>query len=313
MWKSVAASALMAGLLFASTAKARTLDPLQALALVAMPLVVAEVAGLDDVPVAPLFELVSLMNAAAVPPVEFVEVVRYVPVALAVDARDPQPGLVYEVRTHYQQGVRGVQLVEVIERELREYGMPALVIDGRVPPDLLVDRIIVRDVDRVILPPIVRTHLTEVRRHPHGGPPGQLKKQLGLQTGAEVVHGTRRTDTTGRSRAVLPDGSPRTSSGRPPGTLPPGQARQAERTPGQEARPARQGGERRDPPGQARQNVPQRGGEQARPVPPGQARQQGQGEGNARAKGQQGGGPNPGQSGSPNPGKGQGKAKGRGE
>jgi hypothetical protein len=294
MWKSVAASALIAGLLLASPARARTLDPLEALALVAMPLVVAEVARIDDVPVAPLFELVSLLNAAAVPPVEFVEVVRYVPVALAVDARDPHPGLVYEVRTHYQQGVRGVQLVEVIERELREYGMPTLVIDGTVPPDLIVERVIVRDVDRVILPPIVRTHLTEVRRHPHGGPPGQLKKQLGLQTGAEVVHGTRRGETTaGRSRTVLPDTSPRAGSGRPPGTLPPGQARQPERTPpGQQARPAPQAGERREPPGQARQD--------------------GQGGGNARAKGQQGG-PGPGQSGGANPGKGQGKAKGRGE
>jgi len=29
------------------------------------------------------------------------------------------------------------------------------------------------------------------RAHPHGGPPGQLKKQFGLKTGAEVVHRER--------------------------------------------------------------------------------------------------------------------------
>ena len=35
-------------------------------------------------------------------------------------------------------------------------------------------------------PVVVRAH-----GNPHGGPPGQIKKQLGLQTGAEVVHGRR--------------------------------------------------------------------------------------------------------------------------
>jgi hypothetical protein len=33
--------------------------------------------------------------------------------------------------------------------------------------------------------------VAEAKSHPHGGPPGQLKKQMGLQTGAEVVHGSR--------------------------------------------------------------------------------------------------------------------------
>jgi len=41
------------------------------------------------------------------------------------------------------------------------------------------------------LPPVVVTRVA--RSHPHGGPPGQLKKELGLQTGAEVVHGTTRS------------------------------------------------------------------------------------------------------------------------
>jgi hypothetical protein len=39
-----------------------------------------------------------------------------------------------------------------------------------------------------------------MKEHPHGGPPGQLKKQLGLQTGAEVVHGEKRA----RSVVVVP-------------------------------------------------------------------------------------------------------------
>jgi len=44
-------------------------------------------------------------------------------------------------------------------------------------------------VDQNFVPPVVVNRVAEVRAHPHGGPPGQIKKQLGLQTGAEVVHG----------------------------------------------------------------------------------------------------------------------------
>jgi len=38
-------------------------------------------------------------------------------------------------------------------------------------------------------PPVVVSRVQEIRGNPHGGPPGQLKKELGLKTGAEVVHG----------------------------------------------------------------------------------------------------------------------------
>jgi len=64
-------------------------------------------------------------------------------------------------------------------------------------------------VDRdVIVPPVVVSRVASVRAHPHGGPPGQLKKELGLQTGAEVVHGSK-PSRTARTRAVRVDDNDR--------------------------------------------------------------------------------------------------------
>ncbi|HVR40627.1 MAG TPA: hypothetical protein VMU84_16145, partial [Thermoanaerobaculia bacterium] len=146
--------------------------------LVAMPLAVAAVADLADVPRDDLFSLVATLNQADVPPTEFVQVIRYVPVALVVE--DTQPDFVTFVRTQTDQGIRGPALVTVIERRLQTFN---------VQPDFRTDRVVV--VNQDFIPPIVRTRIREVHEHPHGGPPGQLKKQLGLQTGAEVVHGER--------------------------------------------------------------------------------------------------------------------------
>ncbi len=139
------------------------------LSLVAMPLAVAAVADLTDVPVNDLADLVATLNQANVAPTEFVDVIRYVPVAL-VTAND-QPDFMQFVHTQADQGVRGTALVNVIERRLEV-----------VEPERIVY------VDRDYIPPLVQAHVTKVKEHPHGGPPGQLKKQLGLQTGAEVVH-----------------------------------------------------------------------------------------------------------------------------
>jgi hypothetical protein len=50
----------------------------------------------------------------------------------------------------------------------------------------------------LLSPPPPTTWVREASSHPHGGPPGQLKKELGLQTGAEVVHGSK----PGRSARV---------------------------------------------------------------------------------------------------------------
>jgi hypothetical protein len=86
------------------------------------------------------------------------------------------------IRLREQEGLRGTQLVTSIEERMSVYGLPAVELDVDTPRTIDV-------IDETFIPAVVRTRLAEVRRHPHGGPPGQLKKERGLQTGAEVVHG----------------------------------------------------------------------------------------------------------------------------
>lgn len=170
---------------------ASALENEELLALVAMPLAVAAVSEITDVPMNELIDVVSLLNDAAVPPAQFVEVIRYVPVALVVD--DDQPEFVEFVRVQEQQGLRGTALVNVIEERLRTYDLPAVDLDV---PETRIVRVIDQDADFV--PVVVRERVTAVRSgtrvagHPHGGPPGQLKKAAGVQTGAEIVHGSTR-------------------------------------------------------------------------------------------------------------------------
>jgi hypothetical protein len=133
------------------------IQPLDPVAFAAMPLAVAAMSELSGTPQNQLADLALTLNQAAVPPTQFVEVVSYAPSTLVVQQplAAPQPTFVEFVRTQTQQGVRGPALVTAINQELPRYSY-------------------------------------SVRGHPHGGPPGQLKKQLGLQTGAEVVHGSKR-------------------------------------------------------------------------------------------------------------------------
>ena len=153
-----------------------TYDPV---ALVAMPLAIAAVAELTDVPANELASFASLLNQARMPPAQFVEVVRYSPVALV----EPSPQFLTYVTTQVSDGVGGVRLARSIADRYALLG--ADTINVTAPP-------VVQVVEQPrVLPPIVTTHVTEARAHPHGGPPGQLKKELGLQTGAEVVHGVQ--------------------------------------------------------------------------------------------------------------------------
>lgn len=149
------------------------------LALAAMPLAVAAVADITGIPFGELSSLVSSLNAARVPPLQFVEVLRYSPVVM-VDQYE-RPRFVQFVNTQVVSGVTGPRLIDVIDDRLRTYD---------VTPQF--DRVVVREDD--FFPAVVTSRVAEVRAHPHGGPPGQLKKERGLQTGAEVVHGTTRRD-----------------------------------------------------------------------------------------------------------------------
>lgn len=161
--------------------QAAALDNEDLLALVAMPLAVAAVSDVIDVPVSQLVDVVTLLNDAAVPPAQFIEVVRYVPVALVAEDGG---AFVEFVRLRQREGLSGPALVNSIEERIHVIGIPDADLDVRQV------RIIEVDADD-FFPPPVRIRIAERKAHPHGGPPGQLKKQRGLQTGAEVVHGTK--------------------------------------------------------------------------------------------------------------------------
>lgn len=150
-------------------------QPLNPVAVAAMPLAVAAMSELTGIPQDQLGDLAAALNQADVPPTQFVQVVSYAPQTLLVEPQSQpqsqsqprqQPAFVDFVRTQARQGVRGPALVTSIDRELPRF--------------------------------------TAATSNPHGGPPGQLKKQLGLQTGAEVVHGGKR----GRQFVTMPAVAP---------------------------------------------------------------------------------------------------------
>jgi hypothetical protein len=147
-----------------------SLDPVD---FVAMPLAVAAVAELTNVPMNDLISLVAAMNGAYVPPAQFVEIVRYSPVVLLDDAA--RPAFIQYVRTDLDDLRRTAYAMALADR-LRTYGADDIDVVRIAEP------VYVTDAD---------SFPAAVRNHPHGGPPGQLKKDLGLQTGAEVVHGSR--------------------------------------------------------------------------------------------------------------------------
>ena len=154
------------------------------LALAAMPLAVAAVANITGVPVADLSSLVASLNAARMPPLQVVEVLRYSPVVLVDDYERPR--FVQFVNTQVVGGLTGPRLISVIDDRFRTYDLTPRFDTVRVTE-------VVNVVDRdAFFPPVVTSRVAAVRAHPHGGPPGQLKKERGLQTGAEVVHGTTR-------------------------------------------------------------------------------------------------------------------------
>jgi hypothetical protein len=170
-------------------------DPL---ALVAMPLAVAAVAELADVPPLELASMVSLLNQANVPPAQFVEIVRYSPVALA----DEDPAFLTYVTTQVGDGTRGIELARRIEDRYEVLGLRDA--DVASPP-----------VSEVFVAPVAVAHRA----------PGQVKKQLGLQTGAEVVHGVH----PGRGKAARVAKAERKSRGSDRAVASRGKARKVER------------------------------------------------------------------------------------
>ena len=191
MLKKVALAAIVFSLL---PQRAQALERNDLLALVAMPLAVAAVSEITDVPSNELMDVVALLNDAAVPPPQFIEVVRYVPVALVTEVEGPT--FIEYVRARESEGLRGAQLVASIQDRFRVYDLPDV--------EIVTPRVV--EIDEAFIPTVVRTRVAEARAHPHGGPPGQLKKQIGVQTGAEIVHGTK----PGKSREdqIVPQPKP---------------------------------------------------------------------------------------------------------
>jgi hypothetical protein len=172
--------AILVLLLALIPAQAKGLDTTELLGLVAMPLAVSAVADIAGISVGELSNFVATLNAANVAPVRVIEVLRYAPVALVVDT---EPDFVQFVRTEFNQGTTGDALVTVIANRLRDYDITPQI--GTSPRGVIV-------VDDQFIPAAVVDRVAQRRSHPHGGPPGQLKKEVGVQTGAEIVHGSTR-------------------------------------------------------------------------------------------------------------------------
>lgn len=97
-----------------------------------------------------------------------------------------------------QANVAPVQFVQVLEQPQTVQFVRTRVVEGVRGPALV--------------------NVVAERTHPHGGPPGQIKKQLGLQTGAEVVHGRKpgRGNARREVRPVRVVEQPRVVVERPP-------------------------------------------------------------------------------------------------
>lgn len=112
----------------------------QLLSTIAMPLAVAAVANVAGVPQSQLADLVTTLNQANVPPTQFVQVIRYVPVAL-VD-QNGQPFIAY-VREQTTRGVTGDALVNAIVDRLRtNYNVTTLDLTGEPTTIVLQDNYI---------------------------------------------------------------------------------------------------------------------------------------------------------------------------
>ncbi|HEY8184186.1 MAG TPA: hypothetical protein VII32_18230 [Thermoanaerobaculia bacterium] len=170
-----------------------TTDPFS---VIALPLAVAAVSNVTGVSVDELGNFVATLNNANVPPTQIVEVLRYVPVALTTENA---PQFVQFVQQQTTQGVTGPALVPVVVQQLQTFYPAQTQIVVTEPVRIRRFRAVPQTVivDQNFVPAVV---VARMKEHPHGGPPGQLKKQLGLQTGAEVVHGEKRA----RSVVVVP-------------------------------------------------------------------------------------------------------------
>lgn len=107
-------------------------DQTDLLSYVAMPIAVSSVCDVRGVQTNRVGDLVTYMDQANVPPADFVDVFRYVPVALVMRT-DRRPDFVEWVHGQVTQGVAGPALVTAMEQQLGTYGSGITVVSHRYP------------------------------------------------------------------------------------------------------------------------------------------------------------------------------------
>ena len=105
-------------------------DQTDLLSYVAMPIAVSSVCDVRGVQTDRVGDLVTYMDQANVPPADFVDVFRYVPVALVMRT-DRRPDFVEWVHGQVSQGVTGPALVTAMETQLGTYGSGITVVSHR--------------------------------------------------------------------------------------------------------------------------------------------------------------------------------------
>jgi hypothetical protein len=118
--KKIAFALVLLALLPIEAKALNTYDSSDVLSYVAMPLAVSAVCDVRGVQTDRVGELVGYMNQANVPPADFVDVFRYVPVALVLRT-DDRPDFVTWVHGEVGRGVMGEALVTSMESRLRTY------------------------------------------------------------------------------------------------------------------------------------------------------------------------------------------------
>ena len=118
--KTLAISLLLLAIVPLEARAIDTYDRGDVLSYVAMPLAVSAVCDLRGVQTDRVGELVTYMNQANVAPTDFVDVFRYVPVALVMRT-DNRPDFVEWVHGEVGRGVMGGELVTAMEGQLRAY------------------------------------------------------------------------------------------------------------------------------------------------------------------------------------------------
>jgi hypothetical protein len=114
-------------------------DPTDLLSYVAMPLAVSQVCDVRGVQTARVGDLVTYMDQANVAPADFVDVFRYVPVALVMRT-DRRPDFVEWVHGQVGQGIMGPALVTSMEQQLGTYSNSISVVSNRYPARTRVHR-----------------------------------------------------------------------------------------------------------------------------------------------------------------------------